>query len=588
MKRLRHLPLVLVLAVLAAAALLTADALAELRLQHAWFSNAINRVEALWPGVDSTHVLLFFCVGVALVLALPRRPPLAALAQAMAGVVLLAALSELVQFWTPGRTPLWSDFRDDLLGGGAGVLLGVLLAKLWEGLQSRSAILWEGLQSRSPQFFRHSAGWLLLAGVLALPWMRWQAGSVFGHELLVADVLLAGALGLRLLGMAAGDALRFTRFHAWLAAYVALMALAVLTSPQVYASAGKWVGVLYLALLAGLVHDLADTELFRRRLVLVWLAATAVVVGLVLVAAAGFWLSPSLRAAVEPLLARYGSLPVGNYPRVVATFANPNMLCDYLIAGLALTLAARRLQWLPPRWGSALAGAITLAAVFTVSPGLAGIAAIWALWLGCQPPLCQGPVWEGKLWEGLQSRFPHSATAALITGLAFIALMLLATAINPADPFAQPSVRGKIWQAALQTAAAHPWLGVGLGLPVVEVFHLAPDGGMQRLTDAHNIWLNVTCQAGVFAAVALAGLLLHLAWKPTAPGPAATLRFALVLALVASWGVHGLTGSFEDARHAWLVLGLVAACAPCGRDFSPDALGRKAIGTEVPPTRVGV
>jgi len=33
-----------------------------------------------------------------------------------------------VQFWVPGRTPQWSDVRDDLLGGVVGMLLGVLVS----------------------------------------------------------------------------------------------------------------------------------------------------------------------------------------------------------------------------------------------------------------------------------------------------------------------------------------------------------------------------------------------------------------------------------------------------------------------------
>jgi VanZ family protein len=130
MKRLRYLPLLFAAGLVTVAALLPNVTLASLREALPWFSELINRVEALWPGVDSTHVLLFFFVGVALVIALPRRPPLAALAQAMACVVLLAAVSELVQFFVPGRTPLWSDFRDDLLGGGVGVGVGLVVGAL--------------------------------------------------------------------------------------------------------------------------------------------------------------------------------------------------------------------------------------------------------------------------------------------------------------------------------------------------------------------------------------------------------------------------------------------------------------------------
>jgi O-antigen ligase len=251
---------------------------------------------------------------------------------------------------------------------------------------------------------------------------------------------------------------------------------------------------------------------------------------------------------LEPLSSGHGSLPVGHDPRVMASFANPDLLCSYLVVGLALTLAAWKVGWLSPRRGAVLAGAVTLAAVFTFSPGWAGIALVWSLWA----------------WTHWRMRRPRLAIAALAIGVGFAALMLLACAVTPLDPYGEPGLRWRVWHAALQTVLANPWIGVGVGQAVVEVIHIPPDGVPQRLLDAHNIWLNVAGQAGVFAALALAGLLSSLAWKPAAPGPGPshTLRFALVLALLGAWGFQGLTSSLEDARHLWLMLGLLAACRP--------------------------
>ena len=49
----------------------------------------------------------------------------------MLGVLATALASEFVQFWVPGRTPLWTDVRDDLIGGAAGVVLGLALLAGW-------------------------------------------------------------------------------------------------------------------------------------------------------------------------------------------------------------------------------------------------------------------------------------------------------------------------------------------------------------------------------------------------------------------------------------------------------------------------
>lgn len=513
--------------------MLPGSALKSIRAEVQPLSRLLSWLDHLAPRLDLVHVLLFAWITLCLRWLMPRLRAWQVALLALA----LAAGSEVLQLLAPGRRPGLSDIGHDLLGVSLGLVVGWLIRAI------RRPALAAAL--------RRGAFLLLLGGVLALPWMRWLAGSLFGHDLMVADVLFAAAVGLRLLGFAAGDALRPARFHAWLAAYVALMALAVLatiTVPSFYVSAGKWVGVLYLALLACLMHDLADSDAARRRLVLAWLAATAVVAVLALVAAAGFFISPSTREVVGPLLSKYGSLPVGHYPRVLATFANANMLCSYLVVGLCLALAARTLGWLSPRLGAVLAGGVTLASVFTWSPGLAAITLVWSLWL----------------WWLLRRRRPTLAAGALAAGLAGAALMLLACAVDPMDPFGAAGVRLRIWQAALQTVMTHPWLGVGVGQAVVEVFHLAPDGGMQRLSDAHNVWLSVAGQAGVFAAMALAGLLVQLAWKPLAPGAESsdTLRLGLALALVAAWGFQGLTSSLEDARHLWLMLGLLAACAP--------------------------
>ena len=55
----------------AVAVLLPNTWLAELRLRWRWFSEAINRVEALWPALDMVHVLMFAAVGVLAALAFP-------------------------------------------------------------------------------------------------------------------------------------------------------------------------------------------------------------------------------------------------------------------------------------------------------------------------------------------------------------------------------------------------------------------------------------------------------------------------------------------------------------------------------------
>lgn len=136
MKHARWLPLLLALALVAVAALMPNLTLADLRLALPWFSDLINRVEALRPGVDSTHVLMFLLVGMALVMAIAPRPWPRRAGLALAWLLLAAVASEAVQFWVPGRTPLWTDVRDDLLGGVVGVALALPPLEAWRRWRS--------------------------------------------------------------------------------------------------------------------------------------------------------------------------------------------------------------------------------------------------------------------------------------------------------------------------------------------------------------------------------------------------------------------------------------------------------------------
>ena len=94
---------------------------------------------------------------------------------------------------------------------------------------------------------------------------------------------------------------------------------------------------------------------------------------------------------------------------------------------------------------------------------------------------------------------------------------------------------------------------------------MAPEGVLYRLTDAHNMLLNIAVQAGL---VGLAGLLLligyaarlSLPWR-LEPDQSNLVRLGLGLIFLNGLVYHGLFGSFEDSRHLWILLGLLIAAA---------------------------
>lgn len=98
----------------------------EIRLLGQW----VNWVEGLWPGWNTVHLLLFGALGVLTRLALPRAP----LAGLLAGLVVFAGASEVLQFWAPGRTPRLSDFAQDVLGAVLGVVVAMALMRMGQAV----------------------------------------------------------------------------------------------------------------------------------------------------------------------------------------------------------------------------------------------------------------------------------------------------------------------------------------------------------------------------------------------------------------------------------------------------------------------
>lgn len=115
-----------------AAVLLPNTVLAEWRSEIRWLGQAANQVEGWWPGVNVVHVLMFAVLGL---LARAAWPALGT-ARLLAVLLAFAALTELLQFWAPGREPRLVDVGYDLLGACAGVWLAAGVQAGWARLRA--------------------------------------------------------------------------------------------------------------------------------------------------------------------------------------------------------------------------------------------------------------------------------------------------------------------------------------------------------------------------------------------------------------------------------------------------------------------
>lgn len=535
--------------------LLTSGQMANVRLALPPLSQAMNWLEFLPLPFDMDHVAFFALVACGLRVLLPGvRWWLLLLALAV-----LAVGTELLQFATVGRTPKLLDARDDMVGAGLGLLLG-------------SVPLWFAGHANGLQ--RLSAG-LLLGGIALLPLQQWPVASAFGFPVLPSDALFVVALALRAFALATGNApMRVSGFHGWVAAYLLAMLLAVLVlpplrhatpsaafvctlpSPDYMAAVGKWIGIAYLATLAALVCDIASRPADATRVAVSWVAAGFAACVVSIIAVFAFYLDRDA-GWLQPLLNYYGSLPPGDYPRVRVGFNYASMFANFLLVGVALLLALRAQGRIGSRIFVASLLVIGLGALPSLTPGLAGI------------PLALGlAAWW--TWRGLA---PLRARAALAAGLLPVVAMLLVASRSLLAPLDTPSQRWMIWSDALATVWANPWRGIGLGQDVVGVAYRDPSGGDQWLTDAHNIWLNVAGQAGLPALVAFAGLCAWLCARGFRAARAGNaMAGGALLGLVVAVLYDGLTGSFEDARHVWMLMGLLAGTTvACARQESSRA-----------------
>lgn len=517
--------------------LLTPWQMAVLRYLLPPLSHAMNWLES-WPipiAMDMDHVAFFALVGVGIRIALPG-------VRWWRLLIVLAALAtgtELLQFFSVGRTPKLLDARDDVLGASIGLLLGMV--PLWCARQGMKVL--------------RLADAALLAAVVLLPVQQWSVASAFGFPLLASDVLFLFALGLRGFALATGVApVRIGGFHGWLAAYVLAMALALLVllpagdtapppdfvcalpSPNYMAAVGKWIGIVWLVVIAGLAFDAATREGGCRRLVLAWLAGAVIAAVVSWLAILAFYFAGG-SGGWDSLVSNYGSLPPGPYPRVRGLFADANMAGLYLLLSIGLALVAHKGGWLARRRLGVTLALLSGPLLATASQAIgATILLLAGGWFRAGPALKR----SRSVVLGL----------GVAAGLGILSLLL----INPAAPFVLPSVRMQIWYQAWLAWQGAFWRGNGLGQAPVGLTYLAPDGGMQYLTDAHNIVLSLGAQGGMVAVAAFIGLVAWIAWQARRVAWLAAARVALLLAV----GYLGLGGAFEDARVLWVFMGLLA------------------------------
>lgn len=359
---------------------------------------------------------------------------------------------------------------------------------------------------------------------------------------------------------------RFDNFYFLLLLYAVGLTLSAFFSLNPQFSLFKLSGEIYLLVLAVMTCNIVSTIEMFRRVAIAWLAASAVGCFIAIIAVFSFYFGFS-HFITDFALHHYGSLSPGNYPRIQGTFIYPSMLCNYMTVSLFMLFAARKLEWISKAVFAFLLTSFSITIAFTITPGIGGV--------------LLGAGLSG--WIIFKDRSSHAASrlslvAGILSGVAFILVSTFTLRAIATSPFyfsiygirVDPTQRLLTWLGSLDTFLQNPFLGKGLGLGVTEIDFLDPSGRLQLLTDAHQTWLNVAGQAGLagvipFLAISVIACVRSLPWK-IGGNDIDVLRTYLGIAFAAAFLYQGLIGSFENARHLWVLIGLILAVSSLQSD----------------------
>ncbi len=343
-------------------------------------------------------------------------------------------------------------------------------------------------------------------------------------------------------------------FFWFLAFYFFAMAVSAVFSEDTFKSFVKLLTQVYLLLLPVLTCSLIESEKDLKSAIVAWLVGCLIPISTGLIAICLYYLD------LGNWLLRYwtyhfGSAPFGNYPRLRSTFLTPSLLLNYLSVSLSILLGISKIGWIGKKSSSILLTLILTTSVFTVSSGLGSIPLILGIWF----------YFENKPFKVL-SLYAGIGIAVLFYAINFVALQPHVTTSFSFYLFGysfQPSSRLMVWIESCKTFLDNFLFGKGIGQDSCRVFFQNSDGSFSLLTDAHNIFLSVASQTGVLGLLAITALLFSVLKISFIDGfkQQNTLLFSLGLGFFAATFYQGLLGSFEDARHLWILTGLILATA---------------------------
>ena len=333
----------------------------------------------------------------------------------------------------------------------------------------------------------------------------------------------------------------------------------------------SWTSAKKLNLFAVVACQVIDSADRLRLTVTAFLAGAVVPVAIGLLTVFCFYFAPNTDI-LQYFTHHYGVVPVGNYPRISSTFISASMLMNYLTVALALLMLVRQKYVLSSTVFFAAAAALIVCSGFTISIGLGAVFLIISIYLYIST--------NGRtsLIRAVYAVFGIVGATTFLLIAPFTLQTNSKASPSVTIPFVQielfASPRALIWEEASAKFLDDPLTGSGPGTPAANLLFRNSDGSTSILTDAHNTFLSVAVQAGILGLLALVLLCYHVLRAPFRPPWSHDLKYRisawLGIAFFSAFIYQGLTGSFEDARHLWLLIGLIAAATSIERGETSD------------------
>ncbi|WP_031500582.1 O-antigen ligase family protein [Bryobacter aggregatus] len=242
--------------------------------------------------------------------------------------------------------------------------------------------------------------------------------------------------------------------------------------------------------------------------------------------------------------------PFSLHYRAQGTFEDSNLFATYVSASMLLAILYRRISGYRASWIWLIIGLDLCAVVLSASRG-----ALLALTLGF-----------GFLWlffTSLRMKIAIASLAGIVILLALaspgqkeflasnpITQRLATTTVNVNNPEAEQ--RKWLWSEAIQTWKEHPFFGAGRGNHGPKL-----PGGKIEIPAAHNTYLGLLAELGVFGFLSLAVLVAAIAY-PLLWTTGTIDRFspALLITSLLMFALNGMTINLENCRALWVLFAI--------------------------------